>query len=281
MMEPQLEKIKQVQRDAWNKSSSGWKKWDALTMNFFRPMGEEMIRMLQLRHNDQVLDVATGTGEPGLTIAAMLKEGKVTGTDLSEEMLAVATENALRQGIKNFETVCTDASALPFENNIFDAVSCRLGFMFFPDMRAALNEMVRVLKPQGRLSAAVWNVAPKNSWITTSMETMIQRLELQWPPPGAPGLFRCAEAGCMTVMLEQAGLKEISYSEICASLVFDNEEKYWSFITEVASPLAFHKADESLKRLIREEILAKVNQKRINGNIALESNAIVVSGMKT
>src|SRR5690242_15853311 len=112
-MEAQFEKIKEVQKAAWNKTSAGWKKWDAMMMNFLRPMNDEMIRILNVKEGDYILDVGTGTGEPGLTIASRLKEGKVTGIDLSENMLDVANEHAMQRGIKNFQTYCCDASEMP------------------------------------------------------------------------------------------------------------------------------------------------------------------------
>jgi ubiquinone/menaquinone biosynthesis C-methylase UbiE len=133
-MEDQLKKIREVQKDAWDKSSVGWKKWDNMFMAFVRPMTDEMIRMMNPADDDTILDVATGTGEPGLTIASMLKTGRVIGTDLSEKMLEVANENAVNRGIENFETICCDVSSLPLENDTVNAVSCRLGFMLFPDM---------------------------------------------------------------------------------------------------------------------------------------------------
>ena len=189
-MELRLEKIREVQKEAWNKSSAGWKKWDDVMMEFLKPMSDEMIRMLHLKEDDIVLDVATGTGEPGLTIATFLKNGKVTGIDLSEKMLAVAEENAAKRGIKNFETICCDVSALPFANATFTAITCRFGFNLFPDMNLALSEMVRVLKPGGRIVASVWNIPEKNPWISASMQTMIVMLQLTPPAPGAPGIYR-------------------------------------------------------------------------------------------
>jgi len=279
-MEPRLEKIREVQKEAWNKSSAGWKKWDDVMMEFLKPMSDEMIRMLHLKEDDIVLDVATGTGEPGLTIATFLKNGKVTGIDLSEKMLAVAEENAAKRGIKNFETICCDVSALPFANGTFTAITCRFGFNLFPDMNLALSEMVRVLKPGGRIVASVWNMPEKNPWISASMQTMIAMLQLTAPAPGAPGIYRCSEPGLMTDLFTDAGLKNIRQKEAAGKLQFDNSAIYWSFITETSSPVAFFKADEALQQQIKQTVLDKVSGKSLTDNIALESNAIIICGEK-
>jgi ubiquinone/menaquinone biosynthesis C-methylase UbiE len=279
-MEPQLEKIREVQKEAWNKSSAGWKKWDDTMMEFLKPMSDEMIRMLHLKDNDIVLDVATGTGEPGLTIASILQNGKVTGIDLSEKMIAVAEENALKRGIKNFETVCCDISTLPFVNDTFTAITCRFGFNLFPDMNLALSEMVRVLKPGGRIVASVWNIPEKNPWVSVSMQTMISMLQLTPPAPGAPGIYRCSKPGLMADLFANSGLKNIQQKEAEGKLQFKNSTTYWSFITETSSPVAFFKANEALQQQIKQTVLDKVNRKNLNDNIALESNAIIICGEK-
>ena len=61
-------------------------------MAFLLPMGKAIIDSLQIQDGDLVLDIATGTGEPGLTIAALTPNGRVTGTDLSADMLAIASQ---------------------------------------------------------------------------------------------------------------------------------------------------------------------------------------------
>jgi ubiquinone/menaquinone biosynthesis C-methylase UbiE len=279
-MEPQLEKIREVQKEAWNKSSAGWKKWDDTVMEFMRPMSDEMIRMLSPQDDEIILDVATGTGEPGLTIASILKNGNVTGIDLSEKMLAVAEENAQKRGIKNFETICCDVSALPFVNDTFTAITCRFGFNLFPDMNLALTEMFRVLKSGGRIVTSVWNVPGKNPWVSTSMQTMIIMLQLTPPAPGAPGIYRCSQPGLMAELFANAGLKNIQQQEVKGKLQFENSTTYWSFITETSSPVAFFKADETLQQQIKQTVLDKVSQENYNGKIALESNAIVIFGEK-
>jgi len=279
-MEQQLEKIRDVQRDAWNKSSSGWKKWDDRMMDFLKPMNKEIIQMLKVKDDDIILDVATGTGEPALTIATLVKSGKVIGTDLSEAMLIVAKEKAEKNTITNFETVCCDVSELPFENDMFDSISCRLGFMFFPDIQVALQEMIRVLKPGGRIVASVWCVPERNSWIKVFMETMISKLELKPPSPGSPGLFRCAGPGFMADHFKQAGLKNIQENPLEGKLKCENIETYWSFMTEVASPVAFGKAEDALKEEIKEEVVNKVKQRSPGETVELESFSLVICGEK-
>jgi len=140
---------------------TGWRKWDDFTMEFLRPMGEEIIRALDLKDTDKVLDVAAGTGEPGLTITSIVKKGKVIITDLAEGMLDVARDNASKKGITNYETLACDVCELPFADETFDVVSCRFGFMFFPDMLLAAKEMARVLKPRGRIATSVWGCLKK------------------------------------------------------------------------------------------------------------------------
>lgn len=281
-MKQELEIIRDQQKEAWNKFSPGWKKWDELFMDFLKPMGNEIIRSLNPKNDDVVLDVAAGTGEPGLTIATRLNGGKVIATDIAEGMLEVAQQNASKRGIKNFETKVADVCELPFADNTFDAISCRFGFMFFPDMLLATKEMVRVLKPGGRIATTVWNIPEKNFWVTAILETINKNMELPMPPPGAPGIFRCAKDGLMSDLFLQAGLKNISEKEITGKLNCKTADVYWSLMTEVAAPVvaALSKADSAMKEKIKREVFQLVNQKYPDGNVVIDASALVIYGEK-
>ncbi len=281
-MEIQLEQIREQQKESWNKFSPGWKKWDELTMDFLKPMGDEIIRLLNLKHDDVVLDVAAGTGEPGLTIATMLQNGKVISTDLAEGMLEVARENAAKRGIHNFETKACDVCELPFADNTFDAISCRFGFMFFPDMLLAAKEMMRVLKPGGRIVTSVWNVPEKNFWVTAIMSTINKNMQLPQPPLGAPGMFRCAKSGLIADVFRQAGFKNISEAEIEGKLNSGTTDVYWNMMTEVGAPIvaALSKADDEMKAKIKNEVYELINQKYPKGKVVIDSNALVIYGEK-
>ncbi len=208
-MEQQLQDIREHQKATWNKFSPGWKKWDDMTMDFLKPIGDAIIDKLHLKDTNIVLDVAAGTGEPGLTIASRLRGGRVIISDLADDMLVVAHENATKKGIKNVEFLACDVCELPFDDNTFDAISCRMGFMFFPAMLLAAKEMARVLKPGGRIAASVWNVPDHNFWVTATTGPINKQMQLPEPPPGAPGMFRCAKDGFIADLFSQVGLKDV------------------------------------------------------------------------
>lgn len=91
-----------------------------------------------------VLDVACGTGD---MVQELQKRGcLVTGVDLSEEMLTIAKSKA-----PTATYMIADAEHLPFENDCFDAVTCAFGVRNFVHLEQGLSEMLRVLKPGGRM----------------------------------------------------------------------------------------------------------------------------------
>ena len=278
-MTDQQKEIIDQQRDSWNKFSSGWKKWDSVNMQFLKPVGDEIIKQLALKDNHIVLDVASGTGEPGLTIAEIVSKGKVIGIDLSEGMLETAKEHAESRGISNYQTETGDVSKLPFLDNTFNAISCRMGFMFFPDILSTLQEMQRVLKPGGRLAASVWGAPQQNFWVTVTMGTINQLMDLPPPPADSPGMFRCALPGFMAEQFENAGFHKVTEQEVGTGLKM-NAETYWEMITEVGAPIvaAMSAADTQMREKIKAEVFKKIHEKFPDDNINLQGSAILICG---
>lgn len=93
----------------------------------------------------RVLDLATGSGDLALAISRRLPDATIIGADFSPEMLAIAQAKGLH------ETVVADALDLPFPDCVFDCVTVAFGLRNMADWRAALQEMARVLVPQGHL----------------------------------------------------------------------------------------------------------------------------------
>ena len=281
-MKENLQDISDFQKEAWNSVSNAWMKWNDFTMNFLKPMGEAMIKALSIKSNDIVLDIASGTGEPAFTIAAIAKNGQVYAIDLSEEMLSIARTYADKLDISNIEFKAADVSELPFKNNFFDKISCRMGFMFFPDMQLAANEMFRVCKNDGKLAISVWDVPEKNDWSTTMTKALSKHIELPKPSTEAPGMFRSAKPGLVKKLFENAGFKNVEEETISGKINFGTSQNYWLNRTEMseATISLLKKADEVTINKIKHELLEDCNSKLVNGTLIMNYGAIIISGEK-
>lgn len=281
-METQLQAIRDQQKETWNKFSGGWKKWNDFTMNFLKPMGDAIIKSLEIKSNDVVLDIASGTGEPAFSIAAIARNGEVYATDLADQMLDVAREYADANDINNIEFKVADISDLPFKDNFFDKVSCRMGFMFFPDMQLAANEMFRVCKSGGKVATSVWAAAENNEWVTEIMKALSKNIEMPQPPPGAPGMFRCAKPGLIKNFFENAGFKNVTEENVSGEVEYDSADEYWQMMNEVAAPVvgALTKADDATRKKVKHELSQNCRDKIIDGRLILKYASTIISGAK-
>ena len=281
-MDEQLQIISDGQKETWNKVAYSWRKWDEFTMNFLRPMGDAIIKALDIKTNDVTLDIASGTGEPAFSIAAIAGGGKVYATDLSEEMLAIAQAYAQERDINNIEFKVADVSNLPFSDNFFDKISCRMGFMFFPDMQLAAKEIFRVCKNGGKIAVSVWAGAENNDWSTTITKALSKHIEIPRPPVNAPGMFRCAAPGLMKQLFENAGFKNVNEETISSTVDFGTAENYWLNRTEMseATIRLLNKTDEATRKKIKDELLTDCNSKLTNGKLVMHYASLIISAEK-
>ena len=281
-MNEQQQAIRDEQKEKWNKVSDGWKKWNEYTMKFLQPMGDAIIKALNIKNNDVVLDIASGTGEPALSIAAIAKNGEVYATDLSEEMLALARNYADERDINNIEFKVADVSNLPFKNNFFDKISCRMGFMFFPDMQLATNEMFRVCKSGGKIAICVWAAAEHNDWYTTMMKVLSNHIEIPKSPADAPGIFRCAKPGLIKQLFENAGFKNVKEETLSGEIDFGTAENYWLNRTEMSESVVnlLSKASEETRKKIKADLLADCNARLTYGRLIMNCSSRIISAEK-
>lgn len=275
-MENQLKLAHDAQKESWNRFSPVWRKSNDLFMEFLRPVRDEMIRVLKPNGTDVILDVASGTGEPGLAIASRLNGGMVIITDFSEEMLTLARDNAGRQRISNIDTWACDACDLPFADNTFDAISCRLGFVFFHDITRAVQEMLRVLKPGGRIAASVWNVPEKNHWLSSVQHT------LQKNATEVPDLFRCAQEGHLAGLFQQAGLNNTRVTETTLGMTCPTSEVYRHVVTEIVVPgipVLSNAADDIRSALVKSQA-REARRSSADGRFYVDASALVIYGNK-
>lgn len=281
-METTLNSIHEQQKDTWNKFSGGWEKWDNEITNWLQPVADQIIEHANLENGQKVLDVATGSGEPGLTIAKKFSQSKVIGMDISEEMLKVAKTKAKNQNVLNYSTLVNNESDLPFDENTFDAIVSRFGIMFFADINIGLHNLLSVLKPGGMLSVAVWGLKEKNPSATTIAKIVMQELQLQPPPADAPGIFRCEEEGMVAEIIKNHGLKNVTEEKISGIHVFDSPEHYWELLTDIAAPIskALATTDIKTRLLIRKKAMDASEEYRNGEKIEFPWLAYVIRGEK-
>lgn len=277
-----VNEVRELQRATWNKFSPGWKKHDGLVVDNWAPMGEALLEATGVRPGFSVLDAATGTGEPGLTAARRVGNGHVIGSDIAGDMLKIAAAKARELGIANYETKQCDESTLPFPDSSFDAVICRLGVMYFPDIQTALREMARVVKPGRAVALSTWSEPQKNPWAAIASRIVNEALSIQPPPPGAPGLFRCAIPGALRGHLAAAGLRNVSETEVSGTMRFASAQTYWDFTLDVVAPIAtaLSRVDEQMKDRIGRSVIDAVRARYGNGPLRMEWSTWVAGGTK-
>ena len=162
-------KFKAAQREGW----ASFVPVEILTT----PPAAKLVKFAQVGAGQHVLDVACGTGVVAITAA--LRGVKACGLDLTPALLERANKNAAIAGV-NAEFIEGDAEALPYADASFDVVLSQFGHIFAPRPAVAVKEMLRVLKPGGRLAFSTW--PPEH--FTGRMFAFIAR-HMPPPPPGA------------------------------------------------------------------------------------------------
>ncbi len=191
---------KNVLKDVYDRSARRYDRLHALLTFASDRRGREIVVHRAVSTGDRVLDCGAGTGSTAL--AAALKtgpEGWVVLFDLSENMLDVARKRALRSGMHDRMTFRSgDMTALPFENDSFDAVLSTYSLCPLYDPGQGALEMFRVVKPGGRIGIA-HSVDPENrfvKWVGSAIEGVAWR-------------FPAISMGCRAVgvrhVLETAG----------------------------------------------------------------------------
>ncbi|HSL55716.1 MAG TPA: methyltransferase domain-containing protein [Pyrinomonadaceae bacterium] len=192
--------------DVWRESAQHWTKHSDTIHKMFVPLTRALIERAGIDEGQTVLEIAGGAGEPSLTIAETVgPEGSVTCTDAVAEMVEAARAGAQRRGITNIQFRQCVPDSLPFADESFDVVVSRLGVMFFPDPVVAVREMLRVLKPGGRLAFAVWGKSEVNPFCYLVTRVMEQHVESPPADPDAPNAFRFAEPGKLADVMTEAG----------------------------------------------------------------------------
>lgn len=280
---PTADEMRDTQRTTWARLSVGWQKWDRVIADQLGPVGTAMIESLGITADQQHLDIAAGTGEPGLSIARLAPTGRVVLTDLVPQMLEVAAQRADAQSFANIETMVCSADDLPFDDGTFDSVSVRFGYMFFPDLAKATAEFARVLKPGGRVCSSVWVNPEANPWTSIVMQAIATEVALAPPDPRGPNMFRCAAPGYVSALYRAAGLLDVSELEVGVELVTTSPSQYWEMVSEHVSSAvaALDHLDTATRERIAAKVIANVSAYEKDGKVRTPGLARCIAGTKS
>jgi SAM-dependent methyltransferase len=189
--------IKAKARETWALGD-----FDQIAQLFTSPVAGNFVRFAGVKAGEKVLDVGTGTGVVAITAARA--GGKVTGMDLTPELLLRAKQHADIAGTPSIKWDEGDAEKLPYRDSEFDVVLSQFGHMFAPRPEVATKEMLRVLRPGGRIAFATW---PPEQLIGRSFTLNGAYV----PPP--PGQAPPPQWGDVTIVKQRLGtaVKDIHF----------------------------------------------------------------------
>ena len=184
-------------------------KWKAKSAAMGTPVTNALVDYAQPSLGIHVLDLASGTGEPAISLGMRVgPQGHVTALDLSADLLEIAEKRARARGLANITAQQADAHSLPFPDNSFDLATSRFGVMFFRNPEAALRELCRVLRPGARACFLAWGPFDQPYW-QSMMGVVHSHVGGPLLDPEGPNPFRFAEAGSLSGVLRSAGFTQV------------------------------------------------------------------------
>jgi ubiquinone/menaquinone biosynthesis C-methylase UbiE len=200
---------------------------------------ELLLQMVQPQADWEMLDVATGAGHTALAFAPHL--ARVIASDLTEGMLAKTAQLAAERGLANVQTELADAENLPFADQRFDLVTCRLAFHHFPNPREALAEIARVLKP-GALFGLTDNVTvpDKQAGGYYNAFEKLRDPSHHWVYPAVRLESMLQQAGLAVEATSPVLIKEFEFHEWAdrQHVSAENKEKLLEMMRRIPEPLA-------------------------------------------
>ncbi|MCI4320345.1 MAG: methyltransferase domain-containing protein [Thermoplasmata archaeon] len=267
------EYYREYTRTSWNESAEAY----VALMKVLEPFRSDLVGRLDPKPGETVLDLGTGPGEPAMTIARRVGEsGRVTGVDLSENMVAIARRVAEARGQRNATFEAMDCSNLTFPPGKFDAAVSSFGFQIFTDPEKAARESHRVLRPGGRICVSVWSTGDKVPFLHAIIEPMLRHAE---PDESGyiPTPYETGGPGEMVAFLEAAGFHGAQEVHVAHTLRFRDADDYLRSLLE-ATPIghSLHEESADVQAEILQETRSNLTRWQTPDGLALPAECVIV-----
>lgn len=264
---------RRVQRYGWDKAvrdyEAGWRVQ-------LEPAQSLMLKMTALQPGERVLDVACGTGLVSFRILeAVGATGAVVGTDISAEMVETARSLAAERGIRNATFEHFDAEVMTLEEGDFDAAVCALGLMYVPNPAKALREMLRLLKPGGRVAVAVWGARNKCGWAE-----IFPIVDARVSSEVCPLFFQLGTKDSLARCLAQAGFDEIRLERLEVELAYASEDEALRAAFR-GGPVAlpYSRFDDPTREAVHAEYLGSIESYRDGAGYKIPGEFVAAVGL--
>ena len=246
-------------------------------------MNAPLIEAAEIAPGQQVCDIATGAGEPALSVAQLVgAEGRVFATDLCPEMMLGARRRAAAQGLGNLTFRTADMLALPDADAAFDRVICRFGLMFCPAPAHAAAEALRVLKPGGRVAYLVWGPRAETTMFVVfaaAAEAVLGPLgevdEIDLARP-----FSLGASGALAGALTEGGFSHVEEREVRFAPRVPAAAPFWQAQFDMTFGRALDGAGEDKRRALLEAVAAGFERLREGDEIPLTAHVRIGTGVK-
>lgn len=242
----------------------------------FNTWTTETLQHLQARPEDNVLDVACGTGVVSFEIAQLVGAyGKVVGIDTDPGMLTIAERIRKGRGTNNLVFRQMDGNAIKYADGVFDRIVCQHALMFFDDKPRALREMFRVLSRGGSMVVTAWG-----SRMGTPHEALLAdafRAHLPEEPTFFETLFSLGERGDMEAALRDAGLKSHCIVErVQRTAMFTSSDSYWQGMV-YGRPLVglVESLPEHVRNAIHIEVISRMSAYKARSGYISPMEAVI------
>ncbi len=221
------EQVRAGQRKMWSTGD-----WPSIAKTI-QPVADALIERAGVREGQDVLDVGTGSGN--VAVPAAGRGARVTGADITPELMDMGRERAASAGVE-VNWVEGDAGALPFADESFDVVLSVFGCMFAPDHQAAASELVRVCRPGGTIGVCAWTPEGLNGRLLKLAASAMPP-----PPPEVKSPILWGEEGHVRELFDGTGV-DLAIEEDAVSWDWSSADGWVSFTEQNLGPTVMAKA---------------------------------------
>ena len=250
--------------------------YDHSALQFFPASAAHLCHYLAPQAGEKIVDVAAGTGNVTLAIAAAQPKAHITGIDFSDNMLEVARTKAAQAQLSNVEFANHALPQLDLPLNYFDAASCGFGIFFLEDMVAGMQAIRSTLKPEGRLVISSFYQGS----FSPQTELFGQRLTRYGVEPPQQLWQRISTEAPLEQLFRASGFTNISTHVEDVSYQVEGVEQWWALLWNAGYRGLLNQLSEKQLTHFKKEHLAEIAQHISNGKLLITVKTLYGVGTK-